>query len=129
MYRNTETTFPPCTQVSDSIMSTHLSASNNELSTGQGSDFFCLLDTQWVVHGFTETETQSDPAVCPEVRSRSYCRKTCLLGPTLKTFQSVKNTSKTQETKTCDQWKRSLQHHRNRQKPEHCDQEFGVLGI
>lgn len=35
-------------------MSTHLLSSNNKLSTGQE-------DTQWMVHGFTET--QSDPDV------------------------------------------------------------------
>lgn len=39
-------------------MSTHLSASNNKLPSGQGS-----VDTQWLVHGFTETETQSDPDI------------------------------------------------------------------
>lgn len=56
-YRNTEIPFPPCTQGLDGTMSTHLSAS--KLSTGQGVDFFSL----WLVHGFTQTEMQSDPDV------------------------------------------------------------------
>lgn len=97
--RRTETLkspFPPYRQ--ERRASTHfISLEQQNCQPDRESTSFCLLDTQWLVHGFMEAETQSYPDGDTVSRATDHSKdpvggRTGEKPTTVETFRSIKNT-------------------------------------